>query len=149
VFGGSTKDMNESAAMPGRRCCSQVILIYLILASQFGSFLQPIAIMMSLPMSLIGVFLGLLIAGLDAQHLQRHRLHHADGPGDQERHPAGRFLQSGARARHGGERGPARGRLDPAAAHPDDHPGDGLRHDARWPSGWAKAPASGRPWPTR
>jgi HAE1 family hydrophobic/amphiphilic exporter-1 len=40
-----------------------VILIYLILASQFGSFLQPIAIMMSLPMSLIGVFLGLLIAG--------------------------------------------------------------------------------------
>ena len=32
----------------------------------------------------------------DAQHLQRHRLHHADGPGHQERHPAGRFLQPGA-----------------------------------------------------
>jgi HAE1 family hydrophobic/amphiphilic exporter-1 len=40
-----------------------VILIYLILASQFGSFLQPLAIMMSLPLSLVGVFLGLLVTG--------------------------------------------------------------------------------------
>jgi HAE1 family hydrophobic/amphiphilic exporter-1 len=63
VFGGSTKDMNESAAYAGQALLMAVILIYLILASQFGSFLQPIAIMMSLPMSLIGVFLGLLIAG--------------------------------------------------------------------------------------
>jgi HAE1 family hydrophobic/amphiphilic exporter-1 len=63
VFGGSTKDMNESAGYAGQALLLAVILIYLILASQFGSFLQPIAIMMSLPMSLIGVFLGLLIAG--------------------------------------------------------------------------------------
>ena len=63
VFGGSTKDMAESAAYAGQALLMAVILIYLILASQFGSFLQPIAIMMSLPMSLIGVFLGLLIAG--------------------------------------------------------------------------------------
>jgi len=63
VFGGSTKDMNESAAYAGQALLLAVILIYLILASQFGSFLQPIAIMMSLPMSLIGVFLGLLVAG--------------------------------------------------------------------------------------
>ncbi len=63
VFGGSTKDINESAAYAGQALLMAVILIYLILASQFGSFLQPIAIMMSLPMSLIGVFLGLLIAG--------------------------------------------------------------------------------------
>jgi HAE1 family hydrophobic/amphiphilic exporter-1 len=55
--------MNESAAYAGQALLLAVILIYLILASQFGSFLQPIAIMMSLPMSLIGVFLGLLIAG--------------------------------------------------------------------------------------
>jgi multidrug efflux pump subunit AcrB len=40
-----------------------VIFIYLILASQFGSFLQPIAIMASLPLSLIGVFAALLITG--------------------------------------------------------------------------------------
>jgi HAE1 family hydrophobic/amphiphilic exporter-1 len=38
-----------------------VVFIYLILASQFASFLQPVAIMMSLPLSLIGVILALLI----------------------------------------------------------------------------------------
>jgi multidrug efflux pump subunit AcrB len=40
-----------------------VIFIYIILASQFGSFLQPLAIMASLPFTLIGVFLALLITG--------------------------------------------------------------------------------------
>ena len=40
-----------------------VVFIYLILASQFASFIQPVAIMMSLPLSLLGVFLGLLLFG--------------------------------------------------------------------------------------
>jgi multidrug efflux pump subunit AcrB len=40
-----------------------VIFIYLVLASQFGSFLQPVAIMMSLPLSLIGVLVALLVTG--------------------------------------------------------------------------------------
>ncbi len=38
-----------------------IILIYLVLASQFESFTDPFAIMLSLPMSLVGAFLGLLI----------------------------------------------------------------------------------------
>jgi len=40
-----------------------VIFIYIVLASQFGSFVQPIAIMVSLPLSLIGVMLALLVWG--------------------------------------------------------------------------------------
>lgn len=40
-----------------------VVLIYLVLASQFGSFLQPFAIMAALPLSLIGVIVGLLVGG--------------------------------------------------------------------------------------
>jgi HAE1 family hydrophobic/amphiphilic exporter-1 len=40
-----------------------VIFIYLVLASQFGSYLQPLAIMASLPLSLIGVFLALIAFG--------------------------------------------------------------------------------------
>jgi hydrophobic/amphiphilic exporter-1 (mainly G- bacteria), HAE1 family len=63
VFGGSTKDIAEATANATQALLLAVILIYLILASQFSSFLQPVAIMMSLPMSLVGVFLGLLIAG--------------------------------------------------------------------------------------
>jgi HAE1 family hydrophobic/amphiphilic exporter-1 len=40
------------------------MLMYLILVMQFGSFLDPLAIMMSLPLSLIGVMLGLALTGL-------------------------------------------------------------------------------------
>jgi HAE1 family hydrophobic/amphiphilic exporter-1 len=40
-----------------------VIFIYLILASQFGSFFHPFAIMLSLPLSLVGVALALLSTG--------------------------------------------------------------------------------------
>jgi HAE1 family hydrophobic/amphiphilic exporter-1 len=40
-----------------------VLLMYLILVVQFGSFLDPLAIMMSLPLSLIGVMLSLAISG--------------------------------------------------------------------------------------
>lgn len=38
-----------------------VIFIYIVLASQFGSFFQPIAIMASLPLSVVGVMLALLV----------------------------------------------------------------------------------------
>ncbi len=40
-----------------------VLFIYFILASQFASFLQPIAIMASLPFTLVGVMLALLVTG--------------------------------------------------------------------------------------
>ncbi len=40
-----------------------VIFIYIVLASQFGSFIQPLAIMVSLPLALIGVTLALLVTG--------------------------------------------------------------------------------------
>lgn len=41
-----------------------VLLMYLILVVQFGSFVDPIAILMSLPLSLIGVMLSLAISGM-------------------------------------------------------------------------------------
>ena len=40
-----------------------ILLMYFILVIQFGSFLDPLAIMISLPLSLIGVMLALLITG--------------------------------------------------------------------------------------
>jgi hydrophobic/amphiphilic exporter-1 (mainly G- bacteria), HAE1 family len=61
--GGSSQDMAESMGYAGAALGLAVIFIYLILASQFGSFLQPIAIMASLPLSLIGVFLSLRLFG--------------------------------------------------------------------------------------
>ncbi|MBY0444461.1 MAG: efflux RND transporter permease subunit, partial [Burkholderiales bacterium] len=40
-----------------------LIFIYFVLASQFGSFLQPLAIMASLPFSLTGALLALFLTG--------------------------------------------------------------------------------------
>ena len=61
--GGDAQQMAETMANFGSAIVIAIIFIYLVLASQFGSFLQPIAIMMSLPMSLIGVLLALLATG--------------------------------------------------------------------------------------
>ncbi|MFN3565400.1 MAG: efflux RND transporter permease subunit [Burkholderiaceae bacterium] len=60
VMGGSTKDMAESFGYAVSALAMAIAFIYMILASQFRSFLQPIAIMSSLPLTLIGVFLALL-----------------------------------------------------------------------------------------
>lgn len=60
-FGGSSQEMSESLGYAVAALGLAVIFIYLILASQFGSFLQPVAIMASLPLSLVGVFLALLM----------------------------------------------------------------------------------------
>jgi HAE1 family hydrophobic/amphiphilic exporter-1 len=60
TFGGSTKNMNESFSYAIGSLGLAVIFIYMILASQFKSFLQPIALMSSLPLTLIGVVLALL-----------------------------------------------------------------------------------------
>ena len=62
-LGGSSQDIQESLGFAVAALALGVIFIYFILASQFGSFLQPIAIMASLPLSLIGVFLSLIMFG--------------------------------------------------------------------------------------
>ncbi len=62
-YGGSSQDMQESLGYAIGALGLAIIFIYLILASQFGSYLQPLAIMASLPLSLVGVFLALLIFG--------------------------------------------------------------------------------------
>ncbi|MFT3666057.1 efflux RND transporter permease subunit [Piscinibacter sp.] len=63
VFGGSTKNMNESFQYAVGALALAIVFIYMILASQFKSFLQPIALMSSLPLTLIGVVLALLLFG--------------------------------------------------------------------------------------
>ncbi|MBE7419175.1 MAG: efflux RND transporter permease subunit [Ideonella sp.] len=59
--GGQTKDQQEAFAAMVAAMVLAVTFIYIVLASQFGSFVQPIAIMASLPLALIGVMLALLV----------------------------------------------------------------------------------------
>jgi multidrug efflux pump subunit AcrB len=60
IGGSQTQQQNEAFAAMVAAMALAVIFIYIVLASQFGSFVQPIAIMASLPLALIGVMLALL-----------------------------------------------------------------------------------------
>lgn len=62
-FGGDSEQIAESGASAIAALSLAVVFIYLVLASQFGSFVQPFAIMSSLPLAIIGVMLGLLVGG--------------------------------------------------------------------------------------
>jgi HAE1 family hydrophobic/amphiphilic exporter-1 len=60
-FSGSTKDMAEAFGYAISSLVLAVVFIYMILASQFKSFLQPLALMTALPLTLIGVVLALMM----------------------------------------------------------------------------------------
>jgi HAE1 family hydrophobic/amphiphilic exporter-1 len=60
-LGGETQQLEETFGYVLESLALAVILIFLILASQFESFTQPFAIMLSLPLSLVGVLLALLV----------------------------------------------------------------------------------------
>ena len=51
-------DGRVASATWASRCFLAVVLVYMILAAQFDSFVQPFTIMLSLPLSVIGAFGG-------------------------------------------------------------------------------------------
>jgi hydrophobic/amphiphilic exporter-1 (mainly G- bacteria), HAE1 family len=62
-LGGESKDQGEVFGQIFLALGTAVLLMYLILVLQFGSFLDPVAILVSLPLSLIGVMIGLSLGG--------------------------------------------------------------------------------------
>jgi len=61
-FVGENKEMQESFLQLALALVLSIILVYMIIAAQFESLLMPLAVMFSVPFSLIGVILGLLLA---------------------------------------------------------------------------------------
>ncbi len=61
AYTGTAQNMEESSAAMMFSLLLAVVCIYMILASQFESFIHPFTIMLSLPFSLIGAFGGLLL----------------------------------------------------------------------------------------
>jgi HAE1 family hydrophobic/amphiphilic exporter-1 len=60
---GDSEELKKMFANMLQTLLLAIIFIYLILASQFGSFVHPFAIMLSLPLSLVGVAVALLATG--------------------------------------------------------------------------------------
>lgn len=60
---GGANNMNESFVDLGFALILAVVLVYMVMASQFESLTQPIIIMFTLPLAITGVVFGLLISG--------------------------------------------------------------------------------------
>jgi len=56
---GQTKYQEQMAGAFGTAMLLAVLFVYMILASQFGSFIHPFTIMLALPFSIIGALIGL------------------------------------------------------------------------------------------
>ena len=59
-FTGEQKLQNDSFRSMGMAMLLAVVFVYMVLASQFGSFIQPLVIMLALPLAAIGGLLALL-----------------------------------------------------------------------------------------
>jgi HAE1 family hydrophobic/amphiphilic exporter-1 len=62
-FGGSYEQMTDAFKILAAAFALASLLVYMVMASGFESFLHPFIVMFTIPMGLIGVVLGLLIAG--------------------------------------------------------------------------------------
>lgn len=60
---GQAQMMQNSFKEIAKALVLAVILIYMVLAAEFESFIHPLTIMLSLPFSLVGAILGLLLLG--------------------------------------------------------------------------------------
>jgi HAE1 family hydrophobic/amphiphilic exporter-1 len=63
VISGESDTMDESFRYMGQALVLAIVFVYLILAAQFESFVHPLAIMLSLPLSIVGMAGTLLITG--------------------------------------------------------------------------------------
>ncbi|MDC3960779.1 efflux RND transporter permease subunit [Polyangium jinanense] len=61
TYDGQIEQMNDTNSSMGTALLLAIIFIYLVLASQFESFIHPLTIMMTLPLALVGAILGLFL----------------------------------------------------------------------------------------
>ena len=97
---GSSQSFRESFQSLIAAMLLGILVSYMVLASQFNSFIHPVTVLMALPFSFTGAFIGLWadLPPVD-QHVQPHRLHPAHGDRQEELDPARGLHQSDARRR--------------------------------------------------
>lgn len=63
IIGGTAEDQQEAFFYLGLAFIAAILLVYMIMAAQFESFVDPLIIMFTVPLSVIGVFIFLFITG--------------------------------------------------------------------------------------
>jgi len=125
---GDNRDDGRVVHLPGEALLLAVIFVYLILAAQFESFIDPLSIMLSLPLSIVG-WRACSRSRATPSASCRSRSHHADGLVtknailliDYNQVLRGRAWTAARRSSPPGA---------PVAGRSDDHLGDDLRHAA-------------------
>ena len=133
VFTGDVQNLNETKGYVLEAIVLAIVFIYLILASLFGSFVQPLAIMLSLPLSLLGVSLALLITGGTLNVMSMIGIIMLMGLVTKNGILLIDFVNQRAERGEGPDGGDPRSRPDPPPADHHDHRGDDLRHAAAGP----------------
>jgi len=64
VLGGQKREMDEAQTSMNLALLLAVFLVYVVMASQFESLLQPFVILLTVPLAAIGVILGLDVFGV-------------------------------------------------------------------------------------
>ncbi|WP_408956562.1 efflux RND transporter permease subunit [Natroniella sp. ANB-PHB2] len=63
-YGGEFEDQQDAFGDLGLAMILAVVLVYMVMASQFESLLHPFTIMLTVPLALIGAALGLVVTGM-------------------------------------------------------------------------------------
>ena len=128
--GGETEEQAEIFAQIFVAIGVAVMLMYFVLVVQFGSFLEPLAILLSLPLSLIGVMLALLVTGKPLEIMSMIGVILLVGIVAKNAILLIDFAKWSEEAGHGPPRGADPGRARPPASHPDDDLRAGGGHGA-------------------
>ena len=138
--GGETEEQQEIFTQMFVAIGVAMMLMYFVLVVQFGSFLEPLSIMLSLPLSLIGVMLALLITGESLNIMSMIGVILLVGIVAKNAILLIDFAKWSEEAGMRSPRGAHPGRSCAAAADPDDDVRAGRRHGAG--GAWAAAKAA-------
>ena len=120
ALAGESRELEESGSALYFAFLLALVVVFMVLASQFESLVHPFTVLLAVPLAVTGALLTLKFAGLDPQRVQPDRNDSSDRAGHQELHSAGGVHQPVEGAWHGHSRRGPGGRPDSAPPHPHD-----------------------------